>query len=121
MTFYEKFCELCKYHGVSPTRAATDIGLARSAVTRWKKYPYTKPTSDTIQRFAVYFGVSARDLFDFATASLDSDDELDELLDMLRTRPECRILLSTAKGATKSQVEANIRVIEAIRGVTDAD
>ena len=35
---------------------------------------------------------------------------------MLRMRPECRILLSTAKCATREQVEANIRVIEAMRG-----
>ena len=33
---------------------------------------------------------------------------------MLRIRPECRILLSTAKGATREQVEANIRSIEAM-------
>lgn len=119
MTFYEKYLELCKYHGVAPTRAALDIGLARSAVCRWKKQPDIKPSTDTIERLSVYFGVSASDLFDFAKPSRDIDSELDELLDMLRTRPECRILLSTAKGATKSQVEANIRVIEALRGVTD--
>lgn len=31
-------------------------------------------------------------------------------------RPECRMLLMTAKGATHEQVEAYVRVIKAMRG-----
>lgn len=46
----------------------------------------------------------------------DENDELREYLDMLRSRPECRMLLSTVKGATKEEVEANVRLIEALRG-----
>lgn len=41
--------------------------------------------------------------------------EVEEYLEMLRTRPECRILLKTAKGATRQQVEENVRFIEALR------
>lgn len=44
------------------------------------------------------------------------EDELREYLEMLRTRPECRVLLSTVKGATKEEVEANVKLIEALRG-----
>lgn len=43
-------------------------------------------------------------------------DELREYLEMLRNRPECRMLLSTVKGATKEEVEANVKLIEALRG-----
>lgn len=43
-------------------------------------------------------------------------DELREYLEMLRSRPECRMLLSTVKGATKEEVEANVKLIEALRG-----
>lgn len=46
----------------------------------------------------------------------EPEDELREYLDMLRNRPECRMLLSTVKGATKEEVEANVRLIEALRG-----
>lgn len=42
--------------------------------------------------------------------------ELNEYLEMLRTRPEMRMLLKTAKNATKEQVEANIQFIESLRG-----
>ena len=49
-------------------------------------------------------------------AQVEPEDELREYLDMLRNRPECRMLLSTVKGATKEEVEANVRLIEALRG-----
>ncbi len=45
----------------------------------------------------------------------EEDAELLAYLDMLRTRPECRVLLDTLKGATKEEVEANVRFIEALR------
>ena len=34
---------------------------------------------------------------------------------MLRTRPECRMLFSVAKGATKDDVESAVAIIEALR------
>lgn len=46
----------------------------------------------------------------------EPEDELREYLEMLRSRPECRMLLSTVKGATKEEVEANVKLIEALRG-----
>ncbi len=48
--------------------------------------------------------------------AIPEDDELKEYLEMIRTRPECRMLLSTVKGATKEEVEANVKLIEALRG-----
>ena len=51
-----------------------------------------------------------------STAPEPENDELREYLEMIRTRPECRMLLSTVKGATKEEVEANVKLIEALRG-----
>ena len=51
-----------------------------------------------------------------STAPELENDELREYLEMIRTRPECRMLLSTVKGATKEEVEANVKLIEALRG-----
>lgn len=51
-----------------------------------------------------------------STAPEPETDELREYLEMLRSRPECRMLLSTVKGATKEEVEANVKLIEALRG-----
>lgn len=56
--FYDKFCELCVKKGVSPTRAALDIGLSKATPTSWKKKG-TTPQAAQLQRIADYFGVSA--------------------------------------------------------------
>ena len=45
----------------------------------------------------------------------EDDAELMEYLEYLRTRPEARILMSTMRGATKEEVEENVRFIEALR------
>ena len=121
MRFYETFCSLCQRRGISPSRVAIEIGISKSAVSKWKNNPDVAPSTETIIQLANFFGVSVTELMCDSNSSSAADDELAEYLDMLRMRPECRVLLSTAKGATKEQVEANIKVIDAIRGIIDAD
>lgn len=46
---------------------------------------------------------------------INDDQELTEYLQMLKTRPECRMLFQLTKNATKEDVEAAVRIIEALR------
>lgn len=46
---------------------------------------------------------------------VNDDEELTEYLEMLRTRPECRMFFSLAKGATKEDVEKAVAIVEALR------
>ena len=50
-------------------------------------------------------------------APSQKDDDLDAYLEMLRTRPECRMLFKLADNATKEDVEKAIAIIEALRQV----
>lgn len=56
MAFYDKFSELCKQHGVSPSSVAKAIGLTTANPTYWKRGSI--PKGDTLQKLADYFGVS---------------------------------------------------------------
>lgn len=56
MQFYEKYLELCNSVGKSPSKVVLEIGLKKSAVTRWKSGGM--PTDATAQKIADYFGVS---------------------------------------------------------------
>ena len=49
----------------------------------------------------------------------EKDAELTEYLEVLRSRPECRMLFSLAKDATKADVEKAVAIIEALRGIGD--
>lgn len=55
--FFDIFCELCAREGISPNKAAGEIGLSNSITTKWKKTGAT-PGGDTLNRIAKYFGVS---------------------------------------------------------------
>lgn len=55
--FYDVYCKLCEKNGISPTRAALEIGLSRATPTTWKKTGNT-PQAAQLQKIAEYFGVS---------------------------------------------------------------
>lgn len=46
---------------------------------------------------------------------VNDDQELNEYLEVLKTRPEMRMLFQLSKDATKEDVEAAVRIIEALR------
>ena len=55
MSFYQKYIAQCNKKGVSPSRAAQDIGLKNSSVTGWKNGSI--PTDATKAKLEEYFWV----------------------------------------------------------------
>lgn len=55
--FYDKYANLCKEKGISPSKAAEEIGINKASVTNWKKRGYT-PRAEILHRIADYFGVT---------------------------------------------------------------
>lgn len=60
--FYDKFVQICKSHGISPSRAAVAAGLSKSTVTKWKTTPDAEPTGTAIKKITEYFGISVAEL-----------------------------------------------------------
>lgn len=73
--FYDQYAALCKQKGVSCSRAAEEIGLSNSTVTKWKKTGAT-PTGETLAKVAFYFGISTDELL----GNKSSPDITDELI-----------------------------------------
>lgn len=115
--FYDKFVRLCALRGVSPSRAAVEAGLSKSTVTKWKTTPDAEPTGAALKKLSEYFGVSISEILeeDEKKPLVNEDEELTDFLQMLKTRPECRMLFQISKDATKEDVEAAVRIIEALR------
>lgn len=61
-SFYERYCALCRSRGVSPSRAAVDAGLSKSAVSKWKREPDATPSGTVLNKLSTYFGIPAGDL-----------------------------------------------------------
>ena len=56
MTFYQRYIELCNKIGKSPSAVATEIGLTKPSVHRWKNG--SNPTDATASKVASYFNVT---------------------------------------------------------------
>lgn len=54
--FYDNFIRACNSVGKSPSAVLLELGLGKSAGTRWKNGH--APTDATLQKLADYFGVS---------------------------------------------------------------
>ena len=55
--FYDKYCELCKQRGISPSAAAIEMGINKGTVSIWKSKG-TTPQTAILGKIADYFGVS---------------------------------------------------------------
>lgn len=117
---YNRIISLCEQKGISGYRLCKDIGIQPSILTDLKMGRQNGLSAQNAEKVASYFGVSVGYLLGTDTKKAptnegERDDELTELLDMLRTRPECRMLFSLAKGATKEDIERAVAIIEALR------
>lgn len=115
--FYDKFVYLCNQKGVSPSKAAIDAGISKSLVTKWKSNNSKLPSPDVLTKISKYFNVPVSELIDEEKVMplVNGDEELTEYLEVLKTRPEMRMLFQLSKDATKEDVEAAVRIIEALR------
>ena len=57
LAFYNKFAQLCREKGVTPTQVARDVKIAQPVVSLWKTRGST-PNASTLSTLAEYFGVS---------------------------------------------------------------
>ena len=75
-----------------------------------------EPELTLLEKIADLFGVSVSALLGREDRALvNGDAELTGYLEELRDRPELRMLFSVTKNATKEDVEAAVRIIEALR------
>ena len=72
-----------------------------------------------LNKIADFFGVSYDRLLsgpsDSDSETYDTADEISALRDMLRTRPEMKMLFSVSKNASKADIERAVAIIEALK------
>lgn len=114
--FFDRFEALCKKKKVSKQRACLDCGLSRTAWNKWRAGAV--PNGEALQTLADYFGVTADYLLsgeDAKKSRPSVGDGMDDLLERLRSRPECRMLFKLADGASAEDVKKAVAIIEALR------
>lgn len=114
---YNRLSALCNQKGVTGAQMCRECGVSKSLMSDLKYGRRDNIATDTAIKLAEYFNVSVEEILKGIKKepTISEDDELMEYLEMLRSRPECRVLLNTVKGATKAEVEENVRFISAMR------
>lgn len=94
-----------------------------TTIQKWES-GVSDPPLKVVHELAALFNVDINDLTgsDLEAGSsiniktlVNNDEELNEYLEVLKTRPEMRMLFQLSKDATKEDVEAAVRIIEALR------
>lgn len=96
-------------HNVTRHEVCRSLNIKYTTLCDWLNAK-TYPRIDKIEMLSNYFGVTKADLVE----SKDKQSDLDEYLEILRMRPEMRMLFSLTKDATKEDVEKAVKIIEAI-------
>ena len=104
--FYDCYTALCQAKGISRSRAAQEMGLSNSTVTKWKNTGAT-PSGETLARVSAYFGVPVGELLGEAVPSVQEERKLPEgaiPFDPALTAP----LLGTVRAGLPMYAEENI-------------
>lgn len=107
--------QLCKQRKIPIRQLEMDCGFGNGYLNpKQKKIPYERAVA-----IANYLNIPVEDIFggdeNKKTPLVNDDQELTEYLEVLKTRPEMRMLFQLSKDATKEDVEAAVRIIEALR------
>ena len=115
MPYATSLQRLRRASGLTQAELAEALGISKSAVSMYER-GNREPELELLQTMADYFHVSVSALLGREEPLVNGDGELTEYLEALRDRPEMRMLFSLTKNATREDVEAAVRIIEALRG-----
>lgn len=106
--------------GWSQGQLADKIGKTRTAVSNYES-DTRRPDYETLEALADAFNVPMSAFFDKTDAEgEETQDEMTQLREDLRRRPEMRTLFSLTRKATPKQVRMVVKMLEAMRD-GDAD
>lgn len=111
----ENIQRLMDSHGIDRNKICADLGFKYTTFTDWVK-GNTYPRINKIEMMAQYFRVNKSDLVEKHTeGGYYTDKDAAEFAEMLRTRPEARMLFSAAKDISKEDLEKAVEYIELLK------
>lgn len=116
MAFRDVLRRLRRERGLTQKQLSVSLGVSESTVSMYERGE-REPNFEMLETIANFFSVDMNTLTDSPSAPLINDDaELTGYLEQLRSRPEQRLLFKTMKGATREEIEAIVRMYEAMQG-----
>ena len=101
--FYQRFEELCRKNGYTPSGVCLAIGRSKNLAAKWKSTNAT-PSAEVLNQLAVFFDVSV----DYLLGKTDAIAARQEAFE----RADLRILLDAAKDVPPSKVYEVVALLE---------
>ncbi len=118
ISFSDNLKALRKEHKLTQKQLSVELGVALSTVAMWETGA-RQPDYDKLNKIATFFNVSHDALLTGPAESgyddTDTSSDIMEIRDLLRTRPEMKMLFSVSKNATKADIERTVAIIEALK------
>ena len=111
----EKILHLIQERGYSYGALAELTGIPKSALQRYATGETGKIPLERVETLARALGVSPAYLMGLEEQTAAEEEEMQELLFQLRTRPDMRMLFKLAKDASPKDVKRAVAIIEALR------
>lgn len=114
----EKIKELRLTRGLTLEQVANEVGVGKSTVRKWETGMIANMRNDKIKALAKALGTTPEYLMGWEDAEKEptpADQELNEMLETLRTREDMRMLFKLSKEATPEDVRQAVKIIEALR------
>lgn len=138
MGFSENLRILRKNAGMTQKELSNKFNVALSTVAMWET-GNRRPDLETAQQISSFFKVSLDELICESDELGDKyltenemtqritprnklmNEDLADIRELLRTRPEVRMLFSASKNASKADIERAVTIIEALKSKSDRD
>lgn len=101
--------------GFTQQELADKIGVKNAAIHKYEAGLVVNLKRETIQKLAKALNVTPSYLLCIDEKENEQGDDISDLLEALRSRPEMRMLFSVSKDATKEDIEKAVAIIEALR------
>ena len=116
MNIGERIKELRKEKGISVEMLAEAIGKDRATIYRYESKAIEDMPTSILEPLATALGTTPAYLMGWDEApDFEQDDEIQEYLEQLKTRPEMKMLFKVSKNSSKEEIEKTVKIIEALR------
>ena len=123
LNLYERIELLCKENGTTVSKMCIEIGISKSTMSELKHGRTQTLSAKTLSKISDYFGCTVDALIGNDSSSKSTkieepkeQEELNEYLEYLRTRPEMKMLFNITKDATTEDVKKAVKIIETMLG-----
>lgn len=124
-TFQNRLKKAMEIRDMKAVDLAKSSGISKSRISQYVNGVY-EAKQEAVYKLALALNVSEGWLMGYdvpmqRSAPADESDDVMELLDALRNRPEMRMLFSVSKDATREDIERAVAIIEALRKSEEDD